>query len=162
MSFLDRVTKAVGDAVDRGKKEVDQFMRIQKINGQIGDIEKKIAQFKGQIQQEKLKAGEIALDMVRAGTLASADIRAQLDQITGIEKQIAAEEAAIAEKKKEIEQIKAEGKGEGAPTAEPAAAAPPEPPEQTPQPAPSSKFCPQCGTPSTGGSFCGSCGTKLS
>ncbi len=161
MSLLDRVTKAVGDAVDRGKKEVDQFMRIQKINGQIGDIEKKINQFKGQIQQEKLKAGEIALDLVRAGTLTSPDIRAQLDQITGIEQQIAAEEAAIAEKKKEIEKIKAEGKDEGAPAAEPAAAAPAEPPAQPPQPVPSSKFCPQCGTPSTGGSFCGSCGTKL-
>ncbi len=33
MSILDRVTKAVGDAVDRGKREVDQFVRIQKING---------------------------------------------------------------------------------------------------------------------------------
>lgn len=46
MSFLDRVTKAVGGVVDRGKQEVDQFMRIQKINGEIGQMEKKIAEFK--------------------------------------------------------------------------------------------------------------------
>ena len=50
MSFLDRVTKAVGDVVDRGKQEVGQFVRIQKINGEIGQMEKKITEFKGQIQ----------------------------------------------------------------------------------------------------------------
>jgi hypothetical protein len=43
MSFFDRVTKAVGDVVDKGKKDVDQFMKIQKINGEIGGMEKKIA-----------------------------------------------------------------------------------------------------------------------
>jgi hypothetical protein len=48
MSFLDRVTKAVGDAMDRGKKEVNQFVRIQNVNSQIGDIERKITQLKGQ------------------------------------------------------------------------------------------------------------------
>ena len=38
MSFLDKVTKVVGDAVDRGKKDLDQFMRIQKVNGKISAI----------------------------------------------------------------------------------------------------------------------------
>ncbi len=159
MSILDRVTKAVGDVVDRGKKEVDEFMRIQKINGQISDIERKINQFKAQIQQEKLKAGEIALEMLRAGALVSPEIRAQLDQIDGIEKQISAEEATIAEKKTEIEKIKAEGKGEKAQAASPAE---PPPPPQASSTESSPKFCPQCGTPLTGsGAFCGSCGTKL-
>jgi len=49
LSILDRVTKAVGDVVDRGKKEVDQFVRIQKINGQIGHLEKNIGEYNGQI-----------------------------------------------------------------------------------------------------------------
>ena len=69
MSILDRVTKAVGDVVDRGKKEVDQFVRIQKINGQIGDLEKNIGESNGQIQQIKVKIGERAIDMLQAGTL---------------------------------------------------------------------------------------------
>ncbi len=159
MSFLDKVTKAVGDVVDKGKKEVDQFMRIQKINSQIGDIEKKIGQYKGQIQQEKVKAGEIALEMVRTGSLSSPEIQALLDQVTGIEQQIAAEQAAITEKRAEIEKIKAESKGEAAPAA--ASAKAPEPAPQPSEPQQTAKFCPQCGTPSTGGSFCGSCGTKL-
>ncbi len=160
MSILDRVTKAVGDAVDRGKKEVDQFMRIQRINGQISDIQKKIGQFKGQIQEAKVKAGEAALELVRAGTLVSPDIHSLLEQVTGVEQQIAAEEAAIAEKKAEIERIKAEGKGEKAQAEAPAEPAAPQP--QPAAPAPSAKCCPQCGTPLTGtGSFCGSCGTKV-
>ena len=41
MSFLDKVTKAVGDVVDKGKKDVDQFLKIQKVNGEIGAMEKK-------------------------------------------------------------------------------------------------------------------------
>ncbi len=162
MSFLDKVTKAVGDAVDRGKKEVDQFMRIQKINGQIGDIEKKINQLKGQIQEARLKAGEIALDMVRAGTIVSPEIQALHEQITGVEQEIAAEQAAITEKKAEIEKIKVEDRGEKAPAAAAPASSTEQPQAAAPAPAPTGKFCPQCGTPVTGsGAFCGSCGTKL-
>jgi len=61
MSFFDKVTKAVGDVVDRGKAEVGQFVRIQKINGEIGEMEKKIAEFKTQIQTATQQAGEKAV-----------------------------------------------------------------------------------------------------
>lgn len=160
MSFLDRVTKAVGDAVDRGKKEVDHFVRIQKVNSQIGDSEKKINQSRAQIQQTMLKIGERAAEMLRAGTLASPEMQALLDQITGIEQQIAAEEAAIVEKRAEIEKIKAEANTEKS-----AGAATAEPPAPLPVPAaaaPAGRFCPQCGTPAGGsGAFCTQCGAKL-
>ena len=160
MSFLDRVTKVVGDAVDRGKKEVDQFVQIQRINGQINDFEKKIDESNSQIQQAKVKLGEMALEMLRAGTLASPEMQALVDQISGVEKQIAEDEAAIAEKRVEIEKIKAEDKADNAP-----AAAAPDPPTVPPVPAagaPASRFCPQCGTPASGtGAFCAQCGAKL-
>ena len=106
MSILDRVSKAVGDVVDRGKKEVDQFMRIQKINGQIGDFEKTIGEYKGQVQQSKLNIGEMAIAMLRAGTLDSPEMEALLDQITGVEQQIASAEAEIAKKRAEIAENK--------------------------------------------------------
>jgi len=160
MSFLDRVTKVVGDVVDRGKKEVDQFVQIQRINGQINDFEKKIDESNSQIQQVKVKLGEMALEMLRGGTLASPEMQALVDQISGIEKQIAEDEAAIAEKRTEIEKIKAEDKTDNAP-----AAAVPDPPTVPPVPAAgasASRFCPQCGTPASGtGAFCVQCGAKL-
>jgi len=160
MSFLDRVTKVVGDVVDRGKKEVDQFVQIQRINGQINDFEKKIDESNSQIQQVKVKLGEMALEMLRGGTLASPEMQALVDQISGVEKQIAEDEAAIAEKRVEIEKIKAEDKTDEAP-----AAAAPEPPTTPSVPAaaaPARRFCPQCGTPASGtGAFCAQCGAKL-
>ena len=108
MSIFDKVTKAVGDAVDKGKSEVDQFMRIQKINGEIGDMEKKIAGLKDQIQAATKAAGEKALELVTAGTLVSPDLKAFVDQIAGFGQDITAQEKAIAGKKTDIEAIKAE------------------------------------------------------
>jgi hypothetical protein len=152
MSFLDKVTKAVGDVVDKGKKDVDQFMKIQKINGEIGGMEKKITEFKNQIVQTKASAGEKAIELLRSGALTSADLQAFVGQIGGFEQQFAAEEAAIAGKKAEIVKIKAEHDAEHV-VAEPAAAAPP-------APAVAAKVCAQCGAPSTGGAFCPQCGAK--
>jgi chromosome segregation ATPase len=156
MSFLDKVTKAVGEAVDRGKKDIDQFLKIQKINSEIGGIEKKIAEFKSQIHQVQQQAGEKAIVLCRAGTLASADLQAFADQVSGFEQEIAAEEEAIAAKKAEIEEIKTEHDATSAapPPADSPAVIPP------PLPGPAGRFCSQCGAPLTGGAFCPQCGTK--
>lgn len=154
MSILDRVTKAVGDVVDRGKKEVDQFVKIQKINSQIGDLEKKIGESKGQIQLAKLKIGEQAIEMLRSGTLASPEMAALLDQILGIERQISSLESEIGLKKAEIESIRAEGATVKA--AEPVAT--PDPVMDAPPP---NRFCPQCHAPVAAGAFCPQCGTRL-
>jgi len=108
MSFLDKVTKAVGDAVDKGKAEVDEFMKVQKINGEISEIESKIAGLKGQIEAATKAAGEKAIELVKAGTLASPELKAFVDQIAGFGQEITAQEAAIAGKKKDIEALKAE------------------------------------------------------
>jgi len=160
MSFFDKVTKAVGDVVDRGKAELDQFKRIQKINGEIGEMEKQIAECKSQIQAATQQAGEKAIVLVRAGAIASPDLKAFVDQITGFERQIAAEQAAVAGKKKEIEAIKAED--EAAKAAAEATAAPPVPASAAPAaPAPSAKVCSVCGASLAGaGAFCPQCGAK--
>jgi hypothetical protein len=175
MSFLDKVTKAVGDVVDKGKKDVDQFMKIQKINGEIGAMETKIAGFKSQIEHAKMEAGGKVLDLLREGTLASAALQPLLEQVTGFEQQIAAEASKIAEKKAEIEKVKVEhdaahtpASGAAPQPAPPVAPAPP--PDAGPAPiatapvnapAPATKFCAQCGARLTGGAVCPECGAKL-
>jgi TolA-binding protein len=122
MGFFDKVTKAVGDAVDKGKKDIDQFMRIQKINGEISASEAKVAELKTQIQQNNQEAGQKAIALVKAGRLASPDLEAFVGTLNGIEQQIAAEEATILAKKADIDRIKSEHEAEHA-TAAPAASA---------------------------------------
>ena len=77
MSFLDKMAKAVSDTVDRGKKEVDQFMRAQKVKGEISQTEHQIQDASAQVQRVKQEIGEKAIEMVRAGTLVSTEL--QLD-----------------------------------------------------------------------------------
>ncbi len=186
MGFFDKVTKAVGDAVDKGKKDIDQFMRIQKINGEISAIEARVAEFRNGIQQNSQEAGQKAIALVRAGSLASPDLQVFVDKLAGFERQIAAEESAIAAKKADIERIKAEDAVPAAaapappavpPAPVPAAGAPAAPPPPLPAqpsavdaPAPptvpplpkAAGACPQCGKPLTGGAFCTECGAQIS
>ena len=148
MSLFDKVTKAVTGAVDKGKAEVDQFMRIQKINGEISEIEKGIAGLKEQIQTATKLAGEKAIAMAKAGEITAPDLKTFADQITGFENDIASQEAAIADKKKAIEAIKAEDEVKEAASEAPAAPAP-------------ARFCSACGASLAGaGAFCPQCGAK--
>jgi hypothetical protein len=159
MSILDRVTKAVGDVVDRGKKEVDQFVRVQKINSQIGDLERNILDSGEQIGLRKQKIGEMAIEMLRAGALASPEMKAVLDEITGIEQNITSVEAQIRQKRAEIESIRAEDKAakDPGPDVGVPVQAPPLPDTGTAV----RLFCSQCGAPAGTGLFCAQCGSKL-
>jgi hypothetical protein len=172
MGFLDKVTKAVGDVVDKGKKDVDQFLKIQKINGEISGFEKKIEGLKGQIDETTKQAGVKAVELVRGGTIASPELQVFVGQIVDLEQQIAAEQDSIVAKKAEIERVKAEHEAEhaaAAPPPGPVGSAPVAPPplptspvETAPPPAPAAgKFCMQCGAQLTGGAFCPQCGARL-
>ena len=152
MSFLDRLSKAVSETVDRGKREVDEFMQIQRINGEIGDIEKKIAEFGARIQGIKVQIGEKAVEMLRAGGLVNPELQGMLDQIVGIETEVTGQQALIAEKKAAIEALKAESEAQ-------AAAVAPAAPEAA---ASAGRFCPQCGAQmAEGAAFCAQCGAKV-
>lgn len=126
MGFFDKMTKAVGDAVDKTKREADQFMRIQKIKGEISEVERKIAAFTAEIAQVKADAGAKAIQMVRAGALDAADLQPLADRVASLEQQIQAEQATIAAKRADIEKIKAEDDQPAAAATAPAA--PIEPP----------------------------------
>jgi hypothetical protein len=166
MGFFDKVTKAVGDVVDKGKKDIDQFMRIQKINGEISAIEAKVAELKAAVQQNSQQTGEKAIALVRAGGLSSPDLQVFVEKLAGIEQQIAAEQAAILSKKADIERIKAEDAA-AAPMAPPAL--PAQPPAVDVPAAPivpplpnAASTCSQCGKPLTLAAFCTECGAKAS
>lgn len=133
MGFFDKVTKAVGDAVDKGKKDIDQFMRIQKINGEITTIEAKVAELKTEIQQNSQAAGQKAIGLLRAGSFSNPELQVFADKLVAIEQQIAAEQTAIAAKKADIERIKAEDAAPAAPPV-PAPAAQPAPQAAPPTP----------------------------
>lgn len=179
MGFLDKVTKAVGDVVDKGKKDVDQFLKIQKLNGEVSGFERKIEGFKAQIDDATKRAGAKAIELLRAGTITSPDLQAFVAEIAGFEEQVKLEQANIEAKRAEIERVKAEHDVEHAAAAgtvppPPAPAAPAEPAAPPPLPpaaaapivppaaaAVAPKFCPQCGAKSPTGAFCGECGAKL-
>ncbi len=144
MSFLDRVGKAISETAAKAKQELDQMARINRIKGEIRDLEKKIEDFRAQIRANQLQAGEKALEMLQSGALQSTELQPFADEIARLEQEIAACREEIAQKEKAIEAIKAES----------AAPAPAEPKGQ--------RFCPQCGAPVTpGAAFCSRCGTKL-
>ncbi len=133
-------------------------------------MEKKIADYRNQIQHTKQQAGEKAMELLRAGTLICPDLQPFVQQVAGIEQQISAEETRIAEKKAEIEKIKAEHEAEKAAVpvspppvpAETPVSPPPVPSATSAAPAPSPRFCTQCGAQLTGGgAFCTQCGAKV-
>jgi hypothetical protein len=179
MGFLDKVTKAVGDVVDKGKKDVDQFLKIQKLNGEVSGFERKIEGLKAQIDDATKRAGAKAIELLRAGAIASPELQAFVAEIAGVEEQVKLEQDKIAATRAEIERVKAEHDAEHAaaagtvppPPAPPAVAEPVAPPPLpaaavAPAPPPPAaavgpKFCPQCGAKAPTGAFCGECGAKL-
>lgn len=145
MSFLDRVGKAISETAAKTKQEMERMARINRIKGEIRDIEKKIKDFQDQIRTLKFQAGEKALEMLRSGELQSAELQPFADEISRIEQEIAACREEIAQKEAAIEAIKAEA-------AAPAQSAPAEGP----------RFCPKCGAPAVpGAAFCAQCGARL-
>jgi predicted nucleic acid-binding Zn-ribbon protein len=148
MSFLDRVGKAISETAAKTKQEVERMARINRIKGEIRDLEKKIQGFQDQIRAIQLQAGQKALEMLQSGALESAELRPFADEIARLEQEIAACREEISQKEAAIEAIKAE------------AAAPAQPAQ--PAPAEGQRFCPQCGAPVVpGAAFCSQCGAKL-
>ncbi len=136
MAFFDKLTKAVSDTVDRGKKEVDQFMRIQKVKGDIGREEQAIRDAGARAQQLKQEIGDLVIARLKDGTLADAELQAQADRVAEIDGEVAGHHAVIGEKRAEIVRIEAEGTAADVPAApaplQPSSAAAPVAPASVP------------------------------
>ena len=159
MSFLDRLSRAVTQTVDKGKRELDQMQRINKIKGEIRDLEKKIADLGVQQQATVVQLGTQALEMLKAGTLSSPELQPFVDQVAQFEQEVAAHQATIQEQEAAIEAIKAE---DNVPQAEPAQPAAPAAPGTAPAAPQAGAFCPQCGGAlQPGAAFCAQCGARL-
>jgi hypothetical protein len=128
MSFFDKLTKAVSDTVDRGKKEVDEFMRIQKVRGEIAETERRIQSATNRIGEIEREIGQRTVALLKSGALAQPDLLAMAEPIAEFERDIETARGVIAAKNVEIEQIKAEGDRPAGPTSAPAASDVPTPP----------------------------------
>ncbi len=185
MSFFDKVTKAVSETVDRGKKEVNQFMRVQKVKGEISREEEAIRAAGARVQQVKQEIGDAVIGRLRSGELVDTPLQALADKVAAIEAEVAGHQSVIADKRAEIVRIEAEGTAPSAaappaaatPAPAPAAAVPPPPDAAAPAPPPLpgaspaappplpglvSTVCSQCGAAiPASAAFCTECGAKL-
>jgi len=185
MSFFDRVTKAVSDTVDKGKKEVDQFMRIQKVKGEISKAEEAIRAAGARAQQVKQEIGDAVIARLKEGTLSDPALQGMADRVAAIDGEVAGHNGVIAEKRAEIARIESEDAAPVVPAAAPSApppsipsaeAAPPPaavgvpvpPPlpsaDAAPPPLPgaATKLCPSCSAHiPVNATFCTACGAKL-
>ncbi len=147
MAFLDRLAKAVSDTVEKGKREIDQMAQINRIRGEIRELEQQISALDAQIKAQKTELGDKVLAMLQAGSLSDPELLPYVDRIAGFETEIAGHRGTIAEKEAAIEAIKVE---------------PPAPAAEGAAPEAAGKFCPQCGGAlAEGAAFCAQCGAKL-
>ncbi len=163
MSFLDRVTQAVGETLEAGKKEMDLFLRSQKIKGEIDTVETTIRGLDETIQRTKQAMADRVLVMLRDGTLTAAELQEFPETIKRVEGEIAAQRAVVAEKQTALARIKAGAATTGQPSSAPPAAEasvpPPDSAGETDRPQASAGVCPRCGAPrAPHGAFCPACG----
>ncbi|KPU45106.1 double zinc ribbon [Oxobacter pfennigii] len=137
MSFLDNLTKKVGDAAKVAAKRSEGFMETTKLNMAISSDEGRIKAIYNQL-------GELTYNKFKAGEISDGELAALCLQIREIENN-------IAELKEKIEEIRLTKDHE---TAE-SSYTPPASAEEK-------KFCSSCGAEvSAGAKFCSSCGTSL-
>lgn len=96
MSFLDKLSKGVGEAADRAKFEADKLLRVKRLNSEIGNLA-------NEIEQATLAIGTKAIE------LRIAELEELIQKVETLEAQLAA-------KKAELEAVKAEEFQETAPS----------------------------------------------
>jgi NADH pyrophosphatase NudC (nudix superfamily) len=118
MSFLDKLSKGVGEAADRAKFEADKMLRVKRMNDEIGNLA-------NEIEQATLAIGTKAIE------LRIAELEELIQKVEILQTELAA-------KKAELEAAKAEEIEETAPSARYC-------PNCGAAVQAGAKFCPSCG-----------------
>lgn len=147
MGFVDKLKQQASSL----GAQLDQALDSTKQKGQVGTLRKQRGDMIAQL-------GEALLEQFRQQQVDAEQLRPQVEQIFGVERQIIDAEAAI----------EAQQQAAAAPPAPPQApAAPPAPPAAAPAPpqapaASATVTCPSCGGEVPADSaFCPNCGTKV-
>jgi hypothetical protein len=159
MNFLDNLSKAISQGVDRAKFEADKFQRTTRLQNEISELKK-------QIDLKRMEFGDRALELYKAGQFQSATLG---EILRGME----ALQASTTLKEEELKTAQAEVFVEPTPSAgvqaqqvpistEPPASYTSAPSAQNPTPAAGTKACPNCRFQMPASAmFCPNCGTRL-
>ncbi len=156
MPILDRFKQGV----DSAKFKADQLMRVNRVQGEIGNLNREISTLRDKI-------ASVTLELHKAGRLPLPELEELCVSIDRLNAQIVEKEAQIASIRAEVPP-QAPGVAPAAPAPEPAPAASPSPvaaeaPAEAPvAPAAGVRKCASCGAElSAKVSFCPNCGQRV-
>ncbi|MEM8534400.1 MAG: zinc-ribbon domain-containing protein [Chloroflexota bacterium] len=166
MSFLDNISKTIGQSIDRAKFEADKFQKTNQIRGELSELRKKI-------DAQRLDLSDKATELYRAGQIQSVTLGEMIQSIDALRAQITLKEEELKSSQAVAPPTAPTGTDQSAqsvpvsvepptqpfPQATPPAQVTPQPAED---PASATKACPHCQfqMPKTS-LFCPSCGARV-
>jgi hypothetical protein len=145
MSFLNRLSKSVGKAAEQAKFEADKLVKVNKLQGEVGELG-------GQVTSVTADIGSKVIELAEAGALQLPEVEEMIAQVKVLSEQLAGKESELAAARS--------GKYEEA--AQAVAEAVEEAPPLSLDDVPETVACAECGAQLTAGTkFCAECGHKM-
>jgi hypothetical protein len=147
-SFFDRMKSGITEKAAEASIRSREAIETQQVRAKIGELE-------GQKRRVFSEVGEAVYQMYRTGSLDQEALAQQCEPIAAIEAQIQEKERELEEIRRRAEAAIAEQRGATATSAEQRDA-----PSATETPTAAGGFCSNCGAPLAGARFCPECGTR--
>ena len=174
MSLFKRIADGLTDGLDRAQWEADKLVKVNRIRGQISDLERELSSAQARLANKVLELhadGRLQVPELDEPIWGIADIDARLDEMREDLTSASAmrfEDAQVAQKQAQPKQPRAEevqaeeGKPDGPQLAEQPVATEGAPPPTSSEAAPGARFCASCGTSlQQDARFCPECGQKV-